>query len=235
MREDQIVSIAHLKEMSGRGPVRIDADIYIHGTVVSDDLAGNIYKSIVLEDATGGIEVKVDLEKIYTVAALGRGRTVIVRCNGLALGTYGGSLQVGQPSASAYQVDPIDAAQLFSYFIAPDDDQKEIRLHLLDRSTLSARYVNCYVRLAGVQFIDEEIPGTWGSKSQDADRHLVSPGCDTIVVRVSSRSALVTKPLPAGSGWVEGILGYFNDHYQLRPLNHYDNSMDGERFVPVEP
>jgi hypothetical protein len=147
VREDQIISIARLKEMGGREPVRIDSDVYIRGVVVSDDREGNIYKSIVVEDSTGGIELKIDLEEIFSFPDLGRGRTVTVRCNSLVLGRYGGSPQLGRASQSRSQVDPVEESQIFSHVI-PSDGQRYVAPHILESGAFSSRYVNCYVRLA---------------------------------------------------------------------------------------
>ena len=67
-----IVSIAHLKTMAGSEPRTITEDISIEGYVVANDLYGEYYKSIVICDDSGGIEISVDARqtaKIFPYAA----------------------------------------------------------------------------------------------------------------------------------------------------------------------
>ncbi|HOY72036.1 MAG TPA: DUF5689 domain-containing protein, partial [Tenuifilaceae bacterium] len=67
--------------------------IIIEGTVISDDKEGNFYKSIFIEDSTGGIEVKLNKTTLYNDYK--RGQKVVVLCNDLYLGDYGGQIQLG--------------------------------------------------------------------------------------------------------------------------------------------
>ena len=68
-------------------PLKIDEDIIIEGKVVSDDKPGNFYKSIFIQDETGGIEVKIGRNGLYNDYKLGQ--TIYVKCKGLTLGCYG--------------------------------------------------------------------------------------------------------------------------------------------------
>jgi len=67
--------------------------IFIEGIVTSDDKAGNFYKSIVIQDATAGIEVKINKTTLYNDYK--RGQQVLIYCNDLYLGEYGGLVQFG--------------------------------------------------------------------------------------------------------------------------------------------
>ena len=55
------ISIEQLKKKyeSALAPVDIYDDIYVSGQVVSSDSTGNFYKSIFIQDATTGIELKL--------------------------------------------------------------------------------------------------------------------------------------------------------------------------------
>jgi hypothetical protein len=44
----------------------IDTDIIIAGVVIADDKSGNFYKTIVLQDSTGGIAIRIDISDYYT-------------------------------------------------------------------------------------------------------------------------------------------------------------------------
>lgn len=74
-------------------PVKIDDDLIICGQVASEDRSGNIYKSLYLQDATGGIELKIGKSALYNDYK--PGQWVYVKCEGLTLGNYSGMLQIG--------------------------------------------------------------------------------------------------------------------------------------------
>ena len=71
----------------------VNDSIIIEGIVTSDDQAGNFYKQIFIEDATGGIEVRLNKTGLYNEYK--RGQRVVVYCNDLYLGDYGGQIQLG--------------------------------------------------------------------------------------------------------------------------------------------
>lgn len=73
-------------------------EVYIKGKVMSDDTEGNIYKSLYVQDATSGIEVKLNNNVNVKYK---KGTWVYVRLNGLYLGNYRMMLSLGgRPSES---------------------------------------------------------------------------------------------------------------------------------------
>ena len=59
------ITIQDLKALYKSGPVHIEKDYVIGGQVISSDAAGNVYRSLYLQDETGGIEVKLGLTGLY--------------------------------------------------------------------------------------------------------------------------------------------------------------------------
>lgn len=88
-------TIAQLKAMYKKigEPIKIDDDLIIAGQVCSEDRSGNIYKSLYIQDATGGIEIKIGKGQLYNDYK--PGQWVYVKCEGLTLGNYSGMLQIG--------------------------------------------------------------------------------------------------------------------------------------------
>ena len=86
------VSIAYLKSLC-RGVLHpVTEDLWIEGCVVGNDLYGEFPDALVVEDESGGIEVLIDAKRLYRT--FDAGSTVRVYCNGLALGDYGGKVQL---------------------------------------------------------------------------------------------------------------------------------------------
>ena len=68
------------------GPVK-GKDIIIAGRVSTSDQAGNFYKSLYIQDETGGIELKLGKNGLYNDYK--PGQWIYVNCSGLYLGMYG--------------------------------------------------------------------------------------------------------------------------------------------------
>lgn len=97
-REEQRAtnSVAYLKSLcDGRNSVVVTQEITVQGYVAANDRYGEFTKSLVIEDATGGITVAADLESVADVCPFGYVATL--RCHGLVLCDYGGKIQIGRP------------------------------------------------------------------------------------------------------------------------------------------
>ena len=90
-------SIVYLKSLcDGRSSVVVTEEITIEGFITANDLYGEFYKSLVLQDASGGITVAADLESVAEFCPFGYVATL--RCQGLVLTDYGGKIQIGTVS-----------------------------------------------------------------------------------------------------------------------------------------
>ena len=91
--ENQIIKIDSLINIYGKPqnntavPLDAEGDFYIRGKVSSNDKRGNFYKSMFIQDETGGIEIKIGRSALYNEYK--PGQTIYVKCNGLTLGQYG--------------------------------------------------------------------------------------------------------------------------------------------------
>mgnify|MGYP006908051313 FL=1 len=87
-------SVAYLKSLcDGKSSVAVTQDIIIRGFVTANDLYGEFYRTIVVEDASGGIAIAAEGSPLADLYPFGIVATV--RCNGLTLCDYGGKIQLG--------------------------------------------------------------------------------------------------------------------------------------------
>jgi hypothetical protein len=87
-------TIQALKAMHTSGGFdSISTDIIISGIVSADDKSGNIYKTIYLQDSTGGIAVLLNRSYLYGDYPVGR--ELFIKCKGLWLSEYGKCIQLG--------------------------------------------------------------------------------------------------------------------------------------------
>src|SRR6478672_1887970 len=50
----------------------ITSDIVISGVVVANDKSGNLYKQLIIEDSTGGLQISLDANSLYGTYPVGR-------------------------------------------------------------------------------------------------------------------------------------------------------------------
>ena len=92
-------SIRALKALHHPGGYeQISDDLVVRGTVNADDKSGNLYKTICIQDSTGGITLKLDAVNLYTTYPVGR--ELFIKCKDLWLSDYGGLIQLGMMDKS---------------------------------------------------------------------------------------------------------------------------------------
>lgn len=224
------VTIAYLKSMYGRSAVGIEGDVYITGRVVSTDQFGNFYKTLVVEDETGGITVRIDLENYHRTYY--HGMQVRIACNALVLSSYGGTLQLGAWSYDEGAADlgriPFDRLPAVITIVEGNDAMPEAEA--LTIPELAPGHISRLVVFRDVQFADEESGLTWSEADSDTDRRIVDRNGNQLVVRTSRYAVFAGRVLPVGSGSIEGIVSYFNGAYQLVVLSDMSAVMNAPRF-----
>lgn len=145
-------TIAELKALYKNAPVKIDKDILIGGQVVSEDRSGNIYKSLYIQDATGGIELKIGKNALYNDYKLGQ--WVYVKCSGLTIGAYYGMIQLGYADPTGeYETSYLEVQYIIDTHIfrgkidTPLQPKKVAAADLLKEEILG-----CYVELDGLTY-----------------------------------------------------------------------------------
>lgn len=201
----------------------VTEDLWIEGCVVGNDLYGEFPDALVVEDESGGIEVLIDAKRLYRT--FDSGSTVRVYCNGLALGDYGGKVQLGLPPTAEYILDRISAESLGRHVRRIGDGSVDFVPRELSFGEVAASRIATYVRFRRVRFAHEEVGLPFCLRDSETgrllatDRHLVDERNDTLIVRFAASCTYAEEPAPAGMGTVSGVLDYFNGNYMLRITN----------------
>ena len=225
------VTIAYLKSLYARSPVTVEGYVYIAGRVVSTDQYGNFYKTLVVEDETGGIAIRIDLENYHRTYF--RGMQIRIACNALVLSSYGGMLQLGAYSWEEGSPDPgyIAANRLAAVITVDSDKDQTPEPTPLGIPDLAPRHIGCFVAFEDVQFADPETGLTWSGAEADTDRHVIDRNGNRLIVRTSRFALFAGRTLPHGSGYIEGVMTYFNGKYQLVVCSDTYAVMEKPRFV----
>jgi len=205
----------------------IDDDIIIEGIVVADDKSGNFYKSIVIQDATAGIMVKIDATDLFNEYPVGR--RVFIKCKGLVLGDYNDLIELG---IGTDNTDPTDPELLAIPYYLKDDyilkgkygltvDPLDLTIDELDADREA--YTNMLVRISGVEFIDADAGQPFADAINKISKNRTLQDCDAneVILRTSGYANFAVNNTPTGNGEIVAIFSIFRDDNQLyiRDLN----------------
>lgn len=186
--------------------VEVMESINIGGTVTANDASGNFYRTIVVEDTTAAVEVRLglwDLAALYPV-----GCEVVVSTRGLVVGYYEGALSLGRKSYdwSGGRVEPI----------APKEEIFE-RVRAVGRGlmptpathtigTLTQEMCGRLVRIEGLTYVGEE--PSWGDTEygSEVERLFVDAEGVNILVRTSRYADFADHNIPTNALNITGIL-----------------------------
>ena len=101
LQETNVVTIAELKDMydyalsEQTDTAKITEDIQIKARVTGNDVGGNIYNQIAVDDGTGGILICINRGGLWGYLPVGQ--EILVSLKDLYIGTYGNQPQIGTP------------------------------------------------------------------------------------------------------------------------------------------
>lgn len=208
--------------------------VIVAGRVVSSDASGNIYKSLVIQDATGALAFSINQNSLYNTYRIGQ--EVVVDVTGLGIGKYAGLQQIGgygeyngtpQVSFMAYEIFQ-SVAQLnglpkteFGYLSAgetPEEGKmycKEADMGNLPTTPAGQReWQSQLVIFRNVHFQDGGVLN-YADADANANRTLLDEKGNSIILRNSSYASFKNDLLPSGTGDVMGILSYYNGTWQI--------------------
>ncbi len=222
-RPHGIVSIAHLKTLATGPSVAITENVSIEGYVVVNDLYGEYYKSIVISDHSGGIELCVDCNNTsieFPISA-----RVTVHCTGLAVGTYAGRVMLGAQPEREYTVDRIAASDIERYIKVDCDAASVVAPMPISISDIDTGEITNFVAIADLTF-GHQAGLEWCERDPltgdyiTTNRTATDRTGRTISVRTQADCSYRHEKIPAGYGTLYGIVEYFNGSYSLRIANH---------------
>lgn len=215
------VTIAALKSRCTGAQAAVTEDITIEGVVTGNDLYGEFYKTLVVEDTSGGISIAVDATELYVDYPVGT--AVTIHCNGLFLCDYGGKVMLGTRPTDEYAgPGRIPQAEAALYLRRKQAETRPLRPRTLTFGEVDMRHTDTYVHFEGVRFVQQ---GNWCDPDPETgrpattERQIADASGREFTVRTAGTCTYATEPVPQGTGSVYGIIDYFNGKYTLRIAN----------------
>ncbi len=214
------VSIAYLKSLCRGDHYRIANDYSVRGVVVATDWLGELNKSLVLMDSSGGLEVAIDCPNIADQLPIYSEITIF--CQGLMLARIGGKIELGASPTADFPIDNIDNEMFNRYIritgVCEDFEPKTKRFN-----EISTEDIGSLIRFDNVRICNEEQGLSWCDVVNDEPvttyRTIIDREGNRFAVRTLSTCTYALDMMPTNEISVIGVIDYSNNRYFLRIVN----------------
>lgn len=232
------ITIRDVKARYSSGmPVEITDDAIIEGIVSCDDRSGNYYQQIAIQDATGGVLLRLAGNNHFNNYPVGR--KIFVKLKGLYLGQYNGTLQFGggidAPFAAAGGVTLLASNLQDQHIIKGALNQplvpKVVNVSQLT-TNLQDEHVSTLIKLVGFEFASTELGKNYADDGFSGNRTIQgcsNPSTNRIILRTSNFSNFATVAVPQGNGDIIGIYSFFGSTKQFTIRDTTDVMFNGPR------
>ncbi|HEY1114352.1 MAG TPA: DUF5689 domain-containing protein [Chitinophagaceae bacterium] len=226
-------TIKQLKAMHTMGNIeRITEDIIVGGVVVADDKSGNFYKSIAIQDATGGITVRLDGSNLFNSYPVGR--KIYIKMKGLYLGDYNKLYQIGggvdDSDPTRPELAPL-ASSLFDTYIVKGSTGNTVTPKVVTVDQLHDSLQSMLIQLNGMEFIPADTSKTYADAAGKMTRNLYVKACsgNSLIMRTSGYSTFAGVNVPNGNGTLLSVYTVFGTTKQLVIRDTSDVRFTGPR------
>lgn len=237
LREKNVISIADLKTQfatiinSDNGYKQIEKDMMIKAVVTGNDVSGNIYNQVSVQDASGAIIIAINGSGLSGYLPVGQ--EILVNLKGLYIGSYKKSPQIGgvntKLSDGSLGMGKIERAiwnEHFKILNPGEADASTVVPEEFDLTKLTdAAYMDANVgklmTLKKVKFASANGTNVWAPDDTNTSLELIDAetgkriSSSDLVVRNSGYSKFANEVVPQGVFDITGIFTRFGDTWQI--------------------
>ncbi|MEL6140808.1 MAG: DUF5689 domain-containing protein, partial [Bacteroidota bacterium] len=203
----------------------------IEAVVGGNDISGNIFKELYVQDATGGLVIRIDvtgLNGLYPV-----GTRVIIRLDGLFIGDFNNKYQLTVADGERLPEALMRESILFKSFPSEVEEVEPTVITIADLEDPATfdRLLSTLVAFDDLQFIDSDSGAPFADVPGDQDLNRTLRDCfgNEIVTRTSRFSDFAGNLTPTGNGRVVALLDVFGTTRQLKIRELADFNLTGDR------
>lgn len=236
--ETNVITIGSLKEKyesvinaSTNSYEQITEDVQIKGRVVGNDIGGNIYNEVSIDDGTGAILICISQGGLFSYLPVGQ--EIVVDLKGLYIGGYGKQAEIGMPYTNAKgnsYVSRMSRVLWNKHFkLTGVADASKVVAEEFD---VSKRTKDEYftanngklMTIKNVEFTNADGKTTFAPSDEKDAANSVNRGLSqngkpiatsSIVVRTSSYADFAAKQLPTGKLNITGVFTRYRTTWQI--------------------
>lgn len=226
-------TLKQLKEkyatVTSAAPALIEESLVVKARVSANDISGNIFKQVIVQDETGGISMGVEQSSVYTTYRVGQ--EIFIDLKGLYVVNYGGALQIGYGNTNANRI-PWEIFKEQVNLNAWPDSTLIVPTVISNFNDLKADMNNTVVQLDNVYFVNGG-QSTFAVNESTTSQTLKDANGNSVDVRTSSYANFANDKLPSGTGTLIGVISSYNGSWQLTIRSKYDiKTFSGEAPIP---
>lgn len=236
--ETNVITIGSLKEQyksvinaSTNSYEQITKDVQIKGRVVGNDIGGNIYNEVSIDDGTGAILICISQGGLFSYLPVGQ--EIVVDLKGLYIGGYGKQAEIGMPYTNAKGNSYVSRMSRILWnkhfkLTGVADASKVVAKEFDVSKRTDEEYFTAnngkLMTIKNVEFTNADGKTTFApSEEKDAansvNRGLSQNGksipTSSIVVRTSSYADFAAKQLPTGKLNITGVFTRYRTTWQI--------------------
>lgn len=236
--ETNVITIGSLKEQyesvinaSTNSYEQITEDVQIKGRVVGNDIGGNIYNEVSIDDGTGAILICISQGGLFSYLPVGQ--EIIVDLKGLYIGGYGKQAEIGMPYTNAKgnsYVSRMSRVLWNKHFkLTGVADASKVVAEEFDVSKRTKEeYFTAnngkLMTIKNVEFTNADGKTTFAPSDEKDAANSVNRGLSqngkpiatsSIVVRTSSYADFAAKQLPTGKLNITGVFTRYRTTWQI--------------------
>ncbi|MCH2233908.1 MAG: DUF5689 domain-containing protein [Crocinitomicaceae bacterium] len=189
-----------------------DSLLSIYVTVTMDEVEGNIYKNLYVQDATGPANIRLTSSSDYKV-----GDSLRISLFGVEISDYNGVFQINN-------VDP-------DKNIVKQASGKEILPTPMSFAHISAADEGKLIIIENVQFTYDQLGNTYADAITQSSENRYLEDCEgnSLYIRTSGFADFAGTELPSGNGSITCIVSVFGSDIQLLVRSESEVNMSGAR------
>lgn len=237
LREKNVISIADLKTQfatiinSDNGYKQIEKDMMIKAVVTGNDVSGNIYNQVSVQDASGAIIIAINGSGLSGYLPVGQ--EILVNLKGLYIGSYKKLPQIGgvntKLSDGSLGMGKIERAIWNEHFKILNPGEADASMVVPEEFDLTkltdAAYMDANVgklmTLKKVKFASANGTNVWAPDDTNTSLELIDAETgnrinkNNLVVRNSGYSKFANEVVPQGVFDITGIFTRYNNTWQI--------------------
>jgi hypothetical protein len=220
----KIQSINTLLSMHQGTPVKFTEDYSIFGVVTIDEINGNLYKNIFIQDnpkdVTNPDSIRGLNVRLLFSGGLYQGDYIRINLKNTVLSTYNGVFQLDSVDVDKNIVKQETLVQIEPVTVTIAEAQANIN-----------KFQGRLVKLLNVEFASSELGKTYANAITQATENRTLQDCNLnqILVRTSGYSNFAGTKVPSGKGTLTAVLSRFNNDLQLYLRSPNESQLDQTR------
>lgn len=236
--ETNVITIGSLKEQyksvinaSTNSYEQITKDVQIKGRVVGNDIGGNIYNEVSIDDGTGAILICISQGGLFSYLPVGQ--EIVVDLKGLYIGGYGKQAEIGMPYTNAKGNSYVSRMSRILWnkhfkLTGVADASKVVAEEFDVSKRTDEEYFTAnngkLMTIKNVEFTNADGKTTFAPSDEKDAANSVNRGLSqngepiatsSIVVRTSSYADFAAKQLPTGKLNITGVFTRYRTTWQI--------------------